>query len=196
MESFEHKNHNSSRIPVLLLCVVTLLCFRQAFADPPVHIITKKITIDDIRPSDLGFPGSGSMAVNEGSAEFDIMPYGWDAVGSVNTEPELLGPATKVTRRIENLWEWKVLKNKHDKKPDIDVEYRVIGGNGKRDVMTHVIDPTATLPVTLRPYPVTETEKNNQWIFSGAAEIEMDFADIKKSGNYEGEIEIRITIAP
>ncbi|MBF0587130.1 hypothetical protein INT08_10720 [Prosthecochloris sp. N3] len=195
MNAQEHNTYSGSRASALLLFLFTLFCSTPASADPSVTIINKKISLDDIRLFETGLPGSGGMAVNEGPVDLDISPYG-TAVDAVTMHPRQSILQTTVIRRIPDLWEWKALKNKHEDRPDVSVEYILRGGNGEQNVFSNTIDPSSTITVTVRPLANTVTEKNNQWIFGGGVELELDFAEIRKSGNYEGSIEIRITTHP
>lgn len=187
---------SDSRVSTLLLFLLLALLFSTpASADPSVIIIHKEISLDDIQLFETGLPGSGNMAVNEGPVDLDISPYG-SVIDAVMINPQQTILQTTIVRRIVDLWEWKALKNKHENRPDIGVEYILRGANGKQNILSNTSDPSSVITVTVNPLITAVTEKNNQWIFNGGIELELDFAEITKSGNYEGSIEIRITTHP
>jgi len=177
-----------------LLLISLLPANMTALGDPPVFFQKKDITLQKISPRELENSVDGSLAIDEGGIDLRL---GSD--GSPLNDYEIpLGDsytATTIRRRIEELWEWKILKNKNEDKPYIKAEYSVTGANGQRGVLSNTSDPSDIINVKIEPIALSWKEKNNQWICSGNIELILDIADISRSGTFEGTINTLISIA-
>ncbi|NTV93747.1 MAG: hypothetical protein HGA72_10970 [Chlorobiaceae bacterium] len=170
---------------LFLLCIVSS---RSASADPRPHF-EEKITLESIKASDLGLSSSSLTA-----GEITVDSYGQAALPGLTAE--MFSDPTKVTRKIDKLWEWKILKNKNEEIPYFTTEYIVIGSNGSRNTFSSSIDPSSTIGVSLeKKGVVVQEDKNNQWIVGESVELLLDLADVNRSGQYSGSISALVTIS-
>lgn len=179
---------------LFFLFITSFATVKPSLADPPVFFHKKNITLEKISPREIGLLVNSSLAISEGEIDLNI-----NAEGSAVDYPEMtIGQGytiSTVIRRIEGLWERKILKNKNEDKPYITAEYTVTGTNGQKNALSHSSDPSDTINVRIQPLPLSWEEKNNQWICTANIELVMELADIEKSGNYEGTIQTLISIA-
>lgn len=182
------------QISVAPLFLASLLFFPPPIcADPPVFFHKKDITLQKISPRELGNTVDGSISIDEGAIDLQLSSSG-SVLNDYDINPEGY-TTTAVKRRIDELWEWKILKNKNDNKPYITAEYSITGANGQRGALSNQSDPSDSIDVQIEPLPLSWSEKNNQWICTGGIDLVLDLADISKSGNYAGTITTLISIA-
>ncbi|MCF8215860.1 MAG: hypothetical protein K9I59_03240 [Chlorobium sp.] len=182
------------QISVAPLLLASLLFFPPPIcADPPVFFHKKDITLQKISSRELGNAVDGSISIDEGAIDLQLSSSG-SVLNDYDINPEGY-TTTAVKRRIDELWEWKILKNKNDNKPYITAEYSITGANGQRSALSNQSDPSDSIDVQIEPLPLSWSEKNNQWICTGGIDLVLDLADISKSGNYAGTITTLISIA-
>jgi len=163
------------------------------FADPPFFFHKKDITLQKISPRELGNAVDGSISIDEGAIDLQL-----SSSGSVLNDYDInleSYTTTPLKRRIDELWEWKILKNKNDNKPYITAEYSITAANGQRGMLSNQSDPSDSIDVQIEPLPLSWSEKNNQWICTGGIDLVLSLADISRSGNYAGTITTLISIA-
>jgi hypothetical protein len=130
------------------------------------------------------------LAVNEGSYSLSMdlsLP-----VGDVGLN--ISSGGTPTVTISPNRWQWRlrVRQPATVTAADLQVSYEVYGSDGTPGVFTSVQDPTSQAQVTVTTREITQIDKRNQRIFLGFIDLEIDYSNSTRAGNYRGTINVTV----
>lgn len=103
------------------------------------------------------------------------------------------GATNQLTRRIDDLWEWRLSVDASGATPSVAIEYAVYGENGEIGVFSNPEDPSSMIDVTLQPLGLRmEKTGKESWLLSESVDLTMDFEQVRRAGKHNGRIQVTV----
>lgn len=178
-----------------LLAMLRMMLPLEARSDPSVFYSNQDLSVPAITLSELNIPSGGSYGSLQGDLEWGASAIVVDSSPAIGYFPA--DAPGMIVRRIEQLWSWRVLKNKVSSISQVSTAYTIRDQYGRENRFTSVNDLGSSIAVECYPLEVElddDAEKNNQWLVTQSVDLHFSAADAYRSGQYAGYITVIVTI--
>lgn len=173
---------------VIILCVFYSLKANAATYNGTITFYPTT-TLNAVILSELGLSSAGT-ANSEGTYTADVTWAG-DTIEQIMSVDQVYS-STVVQRNNVTIWYYKY--NKNEKKPTFTVSYRIFSTNGIENKLSLYNDTSSTINATITALPVTSPSGSGTYRYIyGNVNIIIDIANAKKSGTYQGSVQVAIT---
>jgi hypothetical protein len=179
------------RIYGFFTCLVFLFLMASSNAKAASFIITSSSTLNAILFSELGLSGAGT-AYSEGSYDANVT---WDgAVSSPLTSIDQVYTGSSVQRVDILLWYYQFNKSS-EPQPTFTPTYRILSKTGSvENKLSHSTYTSSTVNATITAQPIITSRYSgiNTYRSYGYATITIDLTSARRSGTYQGKVQISI----
>lgn len=165
--------------------------FLPSVTEAATFTIYSSATLNPVQLAEIGLSGSGT-AYSEGNYNAEVT---WDGALTnltTGTTLEQVIAGSTVTREVL-LWYYQY-NSKNEPLPSFNPTYKIFSKTGIENTLSHSTYTSRTVPASITRIPVTASSVSggNIWRAYGYATITINLETAKRSGKYQGSVQITI----